>query len=120
MRTSVREAMSPRVTRSMMTYPNDNPYMNQETENQEESGEDLVEEEKVNATMEAVRLLGEQLRAMQERDLDRGASGRDVVVSGGPSQGFEAEADTQRRCCERCNDEGTAFEAESRIRLGAV
>ena len=47
--------------------------------------------------MEAVRLLGEQLRAMQERDLDRGASGRDAVVSGGPSQGFEAEADTQMR-----------------------
>ena len=29
----------------MITYPNDNPYMNQEAENQEESGEDLVEEE---------------------------------------------------------------------------
>ena len=41
--------------------------------------------------MEAVRLLGEQLRAMQERELDRGASGRDAMVSGGPSQGFEAE-----------------------------
>ena len=29
----------------MMTYLPDNPYMNQEAENQEESGEDLVEEE---------------------------------------------------------------------------
>ena len=45
MRTSFRETMSPRVTRSMMTYLPDNPYMNQEAENQEESGEDLVEEE---------------------------------------------------------------------------
>ena len=140
MRTSFREAMSRRVTRSMITYPNDNPYMNQEAENQEESGEDMVEEEveqvgmgetleeKVNATMEAVRLLGEQLRAMQERDLDRGASGRDAVVSGGPSQGFEAEADTQMRPVrdattrehQRARVGVTAFETESRERLGHV
>ena len=44
--------MSRRVTRSMITYPNDNPYMNQEAENQEESGEDLVEEEVCNAPSE--------------------------------------------------------------------